>query len=119
MTVGVDDLVKSNPDKIIVAPCGLNLTQAADEVCKCLETKPWWGKLRAVSSGSDVALVDGNLMFNRPGPRLVEALEWLSGWFNLENQSDNPSLSTFPWKPYRLLASSPSAPSSVRAVAFR
>jgi hypothetical protein len=27
-----------------------------------------------------VRLVDGNQMFNRPGPRLVDALEWLAGW---------------------------------------
>jgi hypothetical protein len=26
---------------------------------------------------SKVVVVDGNQMFNRPGPRLVEALEWL------------------------------------------
>jgi hypothetical protein len=27
-------------------------------------------------------LVDGNAMFNRPGPRLVDALEWLAAWIN-------------------------------------
>jgi hypothetical protein len=27
-----------------------------------------------------VTLIDGNQMFNRPGPRLVDALEWLAGW---------------------------------------
>jgi hypothetical protein len=32
--------------------------------------------LRAVQSGQ-VVLVDGNQHFNRPGPRLVDALEWL------------------------------------------
>ena len=29
-----------------------------------------------------IALVDGNQMFNRPGPRLVDAFEWLVGWVN-------------------------------------
>jgi hypothetical protein len=29
-----------------------------------------------------VALVDGNQYFNRPGPRLVEAYEFLVGWLN-------------------------------------
>jgi len=32
--------------------------------------------LRAVRDGK-VWLVDGNQMFNRPGPRLVDCLEWL------------------------------------------
>jgi len=34
--------------------------------------------LRAVKEGQ-VVLVDGNAHFNRPGPRLVEALEFLVG----------------------------------------
>jgi hypothetical protein len=29
-----------------------------------------------------IALVDGNQMFNRPGPRLVDAFEWLVAWIN-------------------------------------
>jgi hypothetical protein len=29
-----------------------------------------------------IAIVDGNAMFNRPGPRLVDAFEWLVGWLN-------------------------------------
>jgi len=35
----------------------------------------------------DVAIVDGNQMFNRPGRRLVDAFEWLVGWLN-----DRPEL---------------------------
>jgi iron complex transport system substrate-binding protein len=38
----------------------------------------WWKGLRAVQEGR-VVLVDGNQMFNRPGPRLVDALEFLAG----------------------------------------
>ena len=30
----------------------------------------------------NIALVDGNQMFNRPGPRLVDAFEWMVGWVN-------------------------------------
>jgi ABC-type Fe3+-hydroxamate transport system substrate-binding protein len=29
-----------------------------------------------------VALADGNHFFNRPGPRLVDALEFLVGWLH-------------------------------------
>lgn len=41
----------------------------------------WFRSLNAVRTGR-VALVDGNQMFNRPGPRLVDAYEWLVGWLN-------------------------------------
>ena len=43
-----------------------------------------------------VAVVDGDQMFNRPGPRVVDAFEWLVGWIN-----DRPGLMPrgFPWRP--------------------
>ena len=55
---------------------------------------PWWKNLRAVQSGR-VALVDGNHMFNRSGPRVVDALEWLVAIFH-----DVPELcpTNFPWE---------------------
>ena len=50
--------------------------------------------LRAVKEGRVVA-VDGSQHFNRPGPRLVDALEWLTGLLN-----DKPDMipEDFPWK---------------------
>ena len=44
-----------------------------------------------------VALVDGNQMFTRPGPRLIDAAEWLTGWLN-----DRPNIipAGFPWEPF-------------------
>ena len=41
-----------------------------------MKALPWWPQLEASCSGR-VALVDGDAMFNRPGPRLVDAYEWL------------------------------------------
>lgn len=73
-------LVASRPEALIVCPCGLSLEQAWTETA-CLAEKPWWRELPAVRAGR-VAVVDGSRMFNRPGPRLVEAMEWLVGWLN-------------------------------------
>lgn len=41
-------------------------------------------------------VVNGNHMFNRPGPRLVDALEWLVGFLH-----DRPDWAPpdFPWEP--------------------
>jgi iron complex transport system substrate-binding protein len=44
-----------------------------------LMEQQWFREMRAVHDGQ-VALVDGNQYFNRPGPRLVDGLEWLVGW---------------------------------------
>jgi len=83
------------PDAVIVCPCGVKLADIPAHL-RAIEAEPWWRELPAVTSGR-VALVDGNQMFNRPGPRLVDAYEWLVGWLN-----DRPHLipEGFPWAPY-------------------
>lgn len=74
-TISPERLVECDPDIIIIAPCGLNMSSTIQETKPLLETT-WWKRLKAVHRG-DVWLVDGNHMFNRPGPRLVDALEWV------------------------------------------
>mmetsp|Transcript_6866 Transcript_6866/g.10460 ORF Transcript_6866/g.10460 Transcript_6866/m.10460 type:complete len:323 (+) Transcript_6866:115-1083(+) len=86
-----EEFVDSDPDLIVVCPCGLDLAMIRTEMDR-LQGLTWWRELRAVKSGR-VALVDGDAMFNRPGPRLVDAFEWLASVF-LERpelaQSDFP-----------------------------
>lgn len=86
-------LVASRPDVVIVCPCGLDLDRARAEAARIAEND-WWRALPAARAGR-VAVVDGNQMFNRPGPRLVDAFEWLVGWLN-----DRPELipHDFPWE---------------------
>lgn len=93
VTVPTEVLVASRPETIIIGPCGLTLDQALGETAR-LAAQPWWRELPAVRNGR-VAVVDGNQMFNRPGPRLVDAFEWLVGWLN-----DRPEVmpSRFPWR---------------------
>jgi len=91
--VSHEEIVRSAPEFIIVCPCGLTLDQAMVETGK-LSTEDWWNALPAVNA-KRVAVVDGNEMFNRPGPRLVDAYEWLVGLLN-----DLPDLMPegFPWR---------------------
>ncbi len=87
-------LVGIQPEHLIICPCGLDL--ARTRACaRALAQEPWWNELPAVRNGR-VALVDGNQMFNRPGPRLVDAYEWLVGWLQ-----GRPELipEGFPWEP--------------------
>jgi len=87
-----EELVESQPDRVIVCPCGLDLASVKREFTR-LTGSTWWGALPAVADGN-VVLVDGNQMFNRPGPRLVDAFCWLVGWIN-----NRPEVvpSDFPW----------------------
>ncbi|GAX77617.1 hypothetical protein CEUSTIGMA_g5061.t1 [Chlamydomonas eustigma] len=89
----VQAVVDCDPDWIILCPCGLDIETAIKEsqgICKA----PWWLSLRAVKEGR-VAVVDGNQMFNRPGPRLLDALEWLVG---LLHERPDVIPHDFPWQ---------------------
>ncbi len=73
-------LVESRPDALIICPCGLDL-DAATAAAHALARNAWFAELPAARSGR-IAIVDGAAMFNRPGPRLVDAFEWLVAWLN-------------------------------------
>ncbi|NNF44406.1 MAG: ABC transporter substrate-binding protein, partial [Phycisphaerales bacterium] len=75
-----DALVAAAPERLVISPCGYDLAAIRREL-PALTKQPWWNELPAVRSGH-LALVDGNQMFSRPGPRLVDAFAWLVGWIN-------------------------------------
>ncbi len=70
------DLASSDPDAIVIMPCGFEIERTRAEMY-WLTDRPGWAKLRAVQSGQ-VYLVDGNQYMNRPGPRIAESLEILA-----------------------------------------
>jgi ABC-type Fe3+-hydroxamate transport system substrate-binding protein len=64
------DFAASDPDWIVVAPCGLNL-EASEREARALFAGigfKQFAEMRAVREGR-VVVVDGDAMFNRPGPR--------------------------------------------------
>ena len=67
------DLVRSDPDYILIMPCGFNIDRTLKELAP-LTTKSSWQTLSAVRDNR-VYLVDGNYFFNRPSPRVVESAE--------------------------------------------
>lgn len=71
-----EDLVRNDPDVILIMPCGFDLPRTRSET-PALTSRPEWKSLKAVQNGR-VFICDGNAYFNRPGPRLVEALEMLA-----------------------------------------
>ena len=80
--ISFEDLLKANPDKIVIAPCGFSIERTLREM-HFLTTKPGWDSLAAVRS-NEVYLSDGNQYFNRSGPRLVDSAEILSEIYHPE-----------------------------------
>ncbi len=66
------ELAALRPDAVVVAPCGFDLARTRGEAA------PFEARLRALAPR--VLLMDGNAYWNRPGPRLVDAVEALAGW---------------------------------------
>ena len=71
-----DDLRRSDPDVIIVTPCGFDNKRTLEEM-HIISSSEGYAELKAVQRGA-VYVADGNQYFNRPGPRLVESLEMLA-----------------------------------------
>lgn len=92
VTVPPEVLLASRPEYLVIAPCGLTLDRALEAVRE-LSAKSWWRELPAVQTDR-VAVVDGNAMFARPGPRLADAFAFLVGWFNGRPELIPPG---FPW----------------------
>jgi iron complex transport system substrate-binding protein len=67
-----DSVRALRPDAVIVAPCGFDLDRTIRE------SAPFATALRELAPR--VLLLDGNAYLNRPGPRIVEAVETIAGW---------------------------------------
>jgi len=77
-----DQVVVSDPDVVLVHPCGFDIARTLREM-PLLERRPGWHELKAVQQGR-IFVADGNQYFNRPGPRIVESLEILAEIFHPE-----------------------------------
>ena len=65
-------LTQTNPDVVVVKPCGYKLDQTLKEMELLKKQIPAW------SNPPRTYLVDGNSYFNRPGPRILDSLEILA-----------------------------------------
>ena len=74
-TIAWQDIVRVNPDVLIVCCCGYTLPQAGKDIA-ILKAQAGWENLRCVQTGQ-VFMVDGNAYFSRPSPRLIDSLEIL------------------------------------------
>jgi iron complex transport system substrate-binding protein len=70
------DLHRADPAVILVMPCGFSLDRAERELSRCWSRLEFEGLLATRSNSVFVA--DGQALFNRPGPRLVESVQVLA-----------------------------------------
>ena len=71
-----DEIKDSDPDIIIIMPCGFNVERTILEYNKNLRDDPDWQKLRSVKQ-KNVFAVDANSYFSKPSIRIVTGIEIL------------------------------------------
>jgi iron complex transport system substrate-binding protein len=76
-----------DPEVLVLAPCGFNIEQTTANLAD-VTGRDGWEDLTAVQR-DEVYVVDGHHYVNRPGPRLVETLEFLA-WILHPEQFDTP-----------------------------
>ena len=76
----LEEIRALRPDAIVVAPCGFDLERTVAEVMPVAEV------LRGLAPR--VLLMDGNAYLNRPGPRVLDAIEALAVWLRGEAVAD-------------------------------
>ncbi|MFD0794775.1 cobalamin-binding protein [Mucilaginibacter litoreus] len=70
------DIQLTDPDVILLMPCGFSIERTMREINLLLE-QPGFAELKAVKNNR-IYIADGNHYFNRPGPHIVDSLEMLA-----------------------------------------
>jgi iron complex transport system substrate-binding protein len=74
--VSLQDIVESEPEVLLISPCGYSAKQARNEY-RAMEFPDQWNAIPAVRNNRIYAL-EANSYFSRPGPRLVTGIETLA-----------------------------------------
>ncbi|MGC2685404.1 MAG: cobalamin-binding protein [Candidatus Nitrosopolaris sp.] len=83
---GIDEIIKFNPDKIVMMPCGFDIQRTLRDA-KTLETNDKWKSLQAVQN-NEVYAVNAGAYFSKPGPRTITGLEILAKIIDPEGFED-------------------------------
>ena len=78
--IHLQDVVKAEPEILLIAPCGYSAEQARNEY-RSIGFPDQWNAIPAVRNGRVYAL-EANSYFSRPGPRLITGIEALSKLFH-------------------------------------
>ncbi len=81
------EIENSNPDIVVIFPCGYPISKTLDEIKSSTELKKL-STFRAFKE-EKVFICDGNQFFNRPGPRITDSCEILAGLFHPQKFKEN------------------------------
>jgi iron complex transport system substrate-binding protein len=94
-------IAAANPDVILVMPCGYHQIEVEAELQK-IQFPAEWHSLRAVRKGNVFAM-DASSYFSRPGPRIADGIEIMSGLFErISRQQIKKSVSGVRMSPDRI-----------------
>ena len=75
--MNLEEISSSDPDILILMPCGFDTKRTIKEYKQILEKDPQWNKLRAVKN-NNVFAVDANSYFSKPSIRTITGIEILA-----------------------------------------
>ena len=78
--INFEDIVKANPDILVIMPCGFSIQRTLQEINLLIDL-PVWSDLKAVQN-QKIFVVDGNQYFNRSGPRITDSIEIMAEIIN-------------------------------------
>ncbi len=73
----IQEIIESDPDMIIMMPCGFDTKRTIAEYNNALKENKKWNSLKAVKN-NQVFAVDANSFFSKPSIRTIEGLEILA-----------------------------------------
>ncbi|NNL58095.1 MAG: cobalamin-binding protein [Nitrosopumilus sp.] len=79
----IQEVIDSEPDIIIMMPCGFDTKRTVEEYNSILKGDKTWNSLKAVKE-NQIFAVDANSFFSKPSIRTVEGLEILAKIINPE-----------------------------------
>ena len=75
--MSMDEVKNSDPDVIILMPCGFDTARTSAEYTSILKNNSAWNSLNAVKN-NQIFAVDANSFFSKPSIRTIEGLEILA-----------------------------------------
>ncbi len=73
----IQEIIESDPDMIIMMPCGFDTKRTITEYNNTLKENKIWNSLKAVKN-NQVFAVDANSFFSKPSIRTIEGVEILA-----------------------------------------
>ena len=82
--LSIQEIIRAEPDIIIIMPCGFDVKRAISEYDKILKNNQKWNLIKAVKT-KNVFAVDANSFFSKPSIRTITGLEILAKIIHPQN----------------------------------